>query len=816
MFVVSTALNAQTTTADGTQLPDSTPSVLIALTTPNDQAADVQGVVVTAAPAPTPWDNWKEKRDHLMPEVSGTEITVTKKATVIKLNKQPPIETNDLQTEFVKAPGFLITEQHTPGQFNFSYRGLGNPQESEFTLVLRDGIPLMSDWIGFPTLYYLPLPQSISEIQFIRGGSSLLYGPEPAPAVNFVTKHPEPGTPWSSYVEGVGGAYGYYSTYFASQEASGPWEMRVASGYAHSDGQRVNSDYDLWQADGYLGYRPNENQLLALDFYASRFNGGDPGRLPSVSLFNRNQNISLTPYNEDWVDRYTAVLRDETKFGDGWLLQAKGWFTHQEIDARAAGNKTMTGADPTSTVFGYEEFNNGGADIRLRKDWGDDTMFHGSVLTFGGMVYHGEAPFQRYTLTAANYGPNFLYAPRGAEALTTTTLVINGVPTTFMRPTLDQDRTADYQSFFLEDLIRLGKFHVVGSFRLDHENVEVDSAAAPWLSPPLPVNSPLIAPNSISAEHWVPLWGFGMGNDFGDRNETYFSATTGWRPTRYFDIASTSRTILPGQDVPDPFHSLDFELGVHGTPYKGFWYDVGAFWMIFDNRTESFNTPGSNTEFTILNTGSSRHRGFEGEISYDFLAPFQHAPVPEAPEPKDYTDAKKGIDAKDSKATPVPGVSLADWHPLKLILFSNAQYLDAEYIDSSLPQPPATVAPPTIVGNTPAFAPQFLWKGGLSFQKEKCFDVTLSAVYVSQQYWSDTNFGVRTAPAGQAFRTVIDPHIPPYYTLNLSGFWYVTKNVRLFGGISNLTDLKYYDRIFGNGIEPAPRRSGFAGLSVEF
>jgi Fe(3+) dicitrate transport protein len=38
----------------------------------------------------------------------------------------------------------------------------------------------MSDWIGFPTLYYLPLPQSISEIRFIRGGNSLLYGPEPS------------------------------------------------------------------------------------------------------------------------------------------------------------------------------------------------------------------------------------------------------------------------------------------------------------------------------------------------------------------------------------------------------------------------------------------------------------------------------------------------------------------------------------------------------------------------------------------------------------------------------------------------------------
>jgi Fe(3+) dicitrate transport protein len=136
------------------------------------QTVEAPGVVVTgeAIATPTPHDNFREMRQHLLPEVQGTAITVTKKATVIKLDQQPPIENNNEQDLFVKAPGFLITEQHTPGQFNFSYRGLGNPQESEFTLVLRDGLPLMSDWIGFPTLYYLPLPQSIKEIQFIRGG----------------------------------------------------------------------------------------------------------------------------------------------------------------------------------------------------------------------------------------------------------------------------------------------------------------------------------------------------------------------------------------------------------------------------------------------------------------------------------------------------------------------------------------------------------------------------------------------------------------------------------------------------------------------
>lgn len=41
--------------------------------------------------------------------------------------------------------------------------------------------------------------------------------------------------------------------------------------------------------------------------------------------------------------------------------------------------------------------------------------------------------------------------------------------------------------------------------------------------------------------------------------------------------------------------------------------------------------------------------------------------------------------------------------------------------------------------------------------------------------------------------------------------------MRLFGGISNLSDEKYYSRVFLNGlIDPAPQRTGYAGVSVEF
>ena len=136
-------------------------------------------------------ENTPEKLDHIMPEVDGAKITVTKKTSVTKLDLLPTIVANNERALFSRTPGLFVSEQQAPTQFNMSDRGLGNPQEAEFVLVLQDGIPISTDWIGFPTLYYMPLPQSLAEVQLIRGGSSLLYGPNPAPAVNLVSKRPD-------------------------------------------------------------------------------------------------------------------------------------------------------------------------------------------------------------------------------------------------------------------------------------------------------------------------------------------------------------------------------------------------------------------------------------------------------------------------------------------------------------------------------------------------------------------------------------------------------------------------------------------------
>ena len=704
---------------------------------PQTTRLEVTGRPVTS---PTPsQDDTRPKLNHIMKEVSGTQITVTKKATVIKLDQQPTVIGNNQQELFSKAPGFLVTQQQTPGQFNFSYRGLGNPQESEFTLSLQDRVPMMTDWIGFPTLYYSPLPQSISEIQFIRGGSSLLYGPEPAPAINFVTKHPAPGSAWSGYTEQVGGGYGLYSTFNVLQGTEGPFEFKTDFGYVHSDGQRNNSESNLFQGDVYVGYRPDPAQLWSFDFHAYHVSVGDPGRI-TIQQFNQDPNFSPTPYNHDWVDRYNVTLSHEHDFGEGWLLQGKAWFTYQAVDNRTAAALGPNGELPTTTTIQSENYYNGGIDLRVRKLWGDDTMFRGSAFTFGGVVYHGEAPFQQFI------SPD-LFADRNDEGDSTR---------------LDQDRSTDYQAFFAENIFRLGAFHIVPSFRLDHETVEVDENVTPFARP--------LA--DVEADRWVPLWGIGLGNDFCHGNETYFSASSGWRPTRFFDVVSPfSPSFVPGHPS-DPFKSLDFELGVHGTPaaIPGLWYDVGLFWMVFDNRTETvFLHPGINNDTILINSGSTRHRGFEGEVAYDLLQLFD----------------------------------TTNWNGNHLTVSGNLQWLDAEFTESDIPDQ---------VGKEPAFAPEWVVKAALTFSKDDCYDFRLSATSVSSQFFQDSNLPA-VGPDGTVF---VPAKVPSYFTIDFSAEYYLAKHVRLLAGVSNLTDEKYYSRVFGSRIEPAPRINGYAGVSIGF
>ena len=116
----------------------------------------------------------------------------------------------------------------------------------------------------------------------------------------------------------------------------------------------------------------------------------------------------------------------------------------------------------------------------------------------------------------------------------------------------------------------------------------------------------------------MPLFGIGIGNDFGRGTETYLNVAQGYRPVRYLEIASPFSDYSAGND-PATTHDLTYEAGVHGGSVIGFYHDASVFQINATNQIETEQvTP---TETLIVNSGNLRSRGVEIASAYDLLAP---------------------------------------------------------------------------------------------------------------------------------------------------------------------------------------------------
>jgi Fe(3+) dicitrate transport protein len=676
-----------------------------------------------------PWLFNRETRyAHSLPEVDGPTITVTKKTSVVKLDNQPTVIDNNQREVFDRLPGIVLAEQQNPTQLNLSYRGLGNPQESEYVLVMQDGLPLELDWIGFPTVYYLPVPQTISSVQMIRGGSGLLYGPEPQPVVNFISRTPNPDRPWSGTTEQVGGSNSLFSSFNALSGTVGVWDYSADYSHRQSTGQRLNGDYHVNAGDLTIGYRFGGNQKLTVSIHAYSVESGLAG-LMSGDQFQTDRHQTTTPDDREWTDRYTAVVTYENPFDENNLYTQKLWTGYQDLITRSGAYNA--GVASSSTIAG-QRFHYTGLDGRFLHRWS-----RGNALTLGYTAYTSRSPYNQYV------NPNPL-ADRDDES---------GIHS------YAEDRRTHYAAVFAENVFRFRYFHLVTSARFDHEELESHQTIAS--------HSLLV---DATYRKNIPLFGVGIGNDFGRGNETYLNVSQGFRPLRYLDIASPFSNYAPGNN-PNPTKYLTYEAGVHGWPSVGLYYDVSLFQVNVHDRieaqqlTQTGSLCGPNvTNCTIdVNTGNTRSRGVELEGSYDVLRWWRDSP------PDKHFD-----------------------------VFANASYLDARFTSSRLQNQ---------AGKTPAYAPDYVLKAGVTLRQDRRYTLSLVVDSVGSQYFQDSNLPIGTTPA----------RIPKYTLLDLSGEYIVGGHLRLLGGIANLTDRHYYSRVFiARGLlEPGRDRTFFAGAAYD-
>jgi Fe(3+) dicitrate transport protein len=664
--------------------------------------------------------NRRTRYAHSLPEVDGPTITVTKKTSVVQLNDVPTIIDNNQRELFDRLPGIILAEQQNPTELNLSYRGLGNPQESEYVLLMQDGIPLEMDWIGFPTIYYIPVPQTIGSVQMIRAGSGLLYGPEPQPVINFISQVPST-LPLAGTTEQVGGSDSLFSSFNKISGTDGNWNYLADYSRRQSDGQRQNGDYVLNAGDLHLGYLLGA-QKLSLDVHAYSLESGLAG-LMSGAQFLSNRNQTTTPDDRLWADRYTAVLTYENKFSDKDTYVQKAWSGYQDLWTRS--DTYAAGVPPVGTgaTLSGQRFNYTGLDGRWLHRWGA-----GNALTVGYTLYTSRSPYNEWNTT--NPGVD-----KDDESGT---------------PFYDDERKTTYGALFAENVFRFKYFHLVTSARFDHERLSTDETLAPH---------PSLVNETYTKN--VPLFGIGIGNDFGHGNETYLNISQGFRPLRYLDIASPFGN-FSSTNNPDPTKYLTYEAGVHGWPRVGLYYDVSVFQVNVKDRLESQHL--TQTETIDVNTGDTRSRGVEFEGHYDLFRLFS-------------TIASN----------------------LHLDAFANASLLDARFTSSIIPGQ---------TGKIPAYAPHGVFKAGITAREDEHYKVSVVVNTVGSQFFQDSNQPIASTPA----------HIPTYTVADLAGDYVIAGHFRVLGGISNLANRHYYSRVFlfGGMLEPANDRKFYAGAAYDF
>jgi Fe(3+) dicitrate transport protein len=685
-----------------------------------------------------------------LPAVEGTRINSGKKSSLIDLDAFPRITNNNYRQALALTPGLYLSEETTP-LISIGYRGL-DPHRVQFTQVLKDGVPIHADQFGYPEAYYTPPLDTVDRIEFLRGGASLMYGPQPGGALNYVTHRPRLDRPFSFGTTNTFGSDDYYSNFTYLDGTSGRLGYYAYYNHRQGDGFRTaNSDFDLNAAHLklVLDGSTDSRWILTLEGYEEEH--GEPGGLtfatgPNAVNYDANRDAASRLNDRFELKRYFASLAWERDFSAETKLTATAWasyYSRWSSRQRGGGFGTLpTGADANSTTNELQEFYTQGIEMRLRHDY----QWAGGEHTIAGgvQVYHTDSP--RQERRGVNSGDR-------------------GGPVNY-----DADREVLYAPVFLENRFQWGPLSIVPGVRFENfwqevqENVNVSK-----------INDGQPLADQEDGE-FEPLFGLGISYEVAKSVEIYGNVAQSYRPKIYTQAVPTGGTTLVPNDL-EAGKAWQYEIGFRGRPAPWVSWDVSAFLLDFDNQIGNIALPGGFS--TVANVGRAQHRGVEAAFELDLIGladALRGTPGP-APSGKD--------------KTVVPAERSLTERFGSLSLYANATWLDAEFVSGPLD------------GLTPRFAPDYLVRAGVIYRWQDRVKVALLGTMVGDAFADDANTPERYIPAYMTWDLTAEAKV--YKDI-----------VSVQAGINNLFDEDYYARIRDDGIDPAYGRNYYVGFSLSF
>lgn len=550
--------------------------------TSTNQVQKLPEVVVTGEAA-----NEEIVQGPFLPEVVGTKIYSGKKTSVVDFDSMPQIQSDNYRQAFSQTPGLLVSELPNPSLLSLGSRGIGDPHETQNLLVLKDGIPFVADLFGYPTVYYAPPFESIDRLEFVRGGASLLYGPQPGGALNYVTHMPRTDREWSVYAQQIYGSDDLFSTFARVDGTVGrlgylaDFSRRAGDSFRH-----FNSDFETLGGTFKLVLDAQTEQRWIFNMDSFSADSGEPGGLQRTDAaaplyYYGDREATQTAFDRVRVERYLPSLTFERDFSNASTVTATGYGGYfGRFSKRQTGSGFGTPRTDAANLIQLQEFYTAGGDIRLRTDWwgwGEQ-----NTLTAGLSTYYSDSP---YTVK------------RGASADAE-----DGV----LRQWFERDTL--YGALFLENRFAFDNFSVTPAFRLENihqsivERLNTGTGAAPS------VNDDIADDSETEV---VPLLGLGLAYKLPGASELYGNVSQGYKAKTYSDVVPVGPSDTVSRDL-EPGHTWTYEVGLRGAPNDWLTYDTSLFLIDYYDR---FGRVGSNFQ----NVGRSINKGVDFATSIDLV-----------------------------------------------------------------------------------------------------------------------------------------------------------------------------------------------------
>lgn len=687
-------------------------------------------------------------------DVEGTAIYAGKKTEVVLLdNLTANLAGGNARQIYSQVVGLNIYENNDAGlQLNIGGRGLDPNRTANFN-TRQNGYDISADVLGYPESYYTPPAEAIDQIEVIRGAASLQYGTQFGGLINFKLKKPNPNKKieWISR-QGVGS-----NDLFTSFNSLSGTLNKVGyyTYFNFKDGNdfRPNSQFRSYNAFAHVDYEVSEKTKVFFEFSYLNYLAQQPGGLTDRQ-FEENPNFSNRTrnwFNVDWklyAARLEHTFSEKTEFS--LQLFALDAF-RKSVGFRE--NRVSQEDDleaPRELIVG--NFNNWGAEARLLTRY--DFFGKENTVLFGGKYYQSHNDERQGPGTNGS-DANFSFAdsefpnyPRQSN---------------FEFPNLNL-------AFFGENIFRLSDtFSITPGFRFEYiktesqgefKRINFDIAGNPILNEDIPDNRDF--------ERSFVLLGVGLSYKATTSLELYGNVSQNYRSVTFNDIRITNPSLTVDPNITDE-QGYTFDIGARGNINRLVSYDVGAFFLSYEDRLGVILREVSDIQ-------EERFRGNIGDaITY-------------------------GIE------------SFVDWNvwktfsaneDVKLNTFLNLAITESEYTSSQ---------ESNVEGNKVEFIPDINLKTGIGFGY-KDFLGSVQYTYLGTQFTDATN-----SPRDFESQSGIVGEIPSYDILDIS-LSYSYKQFKLETGINNVLDKSYFTRRAtgypGPGIIPSQPQTFYALLQFK-